>query len=381
MSEHARLSPSASERWLVCSVAPVREEAFPDTTNDAAEWGTAAHAMAEFCLTNEMDAVNAPDAESWSKYDSQEMRECVQHYLDFVRSKLTPTSTLFVEQRLAILPEFDIFGTADAVIVDGHTLHVLDLKGGKGVLVEADDNSQLSLYGWGALDSLSWLASENIQFIEVSIVQPRRANVVSKTFTAAELVAWMDANRERAGRAYKALATDPATPGAHCRWCRARNVCKERAEYNLATAGLDFSDECSPLDPSQLTEEQLVSIFLRLPALEKWIKDVESHVATLAHDHKVTGLKWVSGRAMRRIADPVRVCTVLREAGIEPMAEPKLLGIGEIERLVKEKGLKVSTLLGKAIEVVASKPVLVSEEDKRPEYVPAAHDFAEELAQ
>ena len=46
MSEHAKLSPSASERWLVCSVAPVREGAFPDTTNDAAEWGTAAHAMA-----------------------------------------------------------------------------------------------------------------------------------------------------------------------------------------------------------------------------------------------------------------------------------------------------------------------------------------------
>jgi len=381
MSEHAKLSPSASERWLICAVAPVREQAFPDTTNDAAEWGTAAHAMAEFCLTNEMDAVNAPDAESWSKYDSQEMRECVQHYLDFVRSKLTPTSTLFVEQRLAILPEFDIFGTADAVIVDGHTLHVLDLKGGKGVLVEADDNSQLSLYGWGALDSLSWLASENIQFIEVSIVQPRRANVVSKTFTAAELVAWMDANRERAGRAYKALATDPATPGAHCRWCRARNVCKERAEYNLATAGLDFSDECSPLDPSQLTEEQLVSIFLRLPALEKWIKDVESHVATLAHDHKVTGLKWVSGRLTRKVVDMVRAVCILRGVGIEPMAEPKMLGITEIEKMVKAKGLKVGELLGSALEVVAGNPVLVSEEDKRPEFIPAAHDFAEEFGQ
>lgn len=365
MSEHAKLSPSASERWLICAVAPVREQAFPDTTNDAAEWGTAAHAMAEFCLTNEMDAVNAPDAESWSKYDSQEMRECVQHYLDFVRSKLTPTSTLFVEQRLAILPEFDIFGTADAVIVDGHTLHVLDLKGGKGVLVEADDNSQLSLYGWGALDSLSWLASENIQFIEVSIVQPRRANVVSKTFTAAELVAWMDANRERAGRAYKALATDPATPGAHCRWCRARNVCKERAEYNLATAGLDFSDECSPLDPSQLTEEQLVSIFLRLPALEKWIKDVESHVATLAHDHKVTGLKWVSGRLTRKVVDMVRAVCILRGVGIEPMAEPKMLGITELEKRAKGKGLKIDDLLEGCIEKERSAPVLVPEADKR----------------
>ena len=381
MSEHARLSPSASERWLVCSVAPVREEAFPDTTNDAAEWGTAAHAMAEHCLTNGIDACLAATSPLWDKFDGPEMRDCVQRYLDFVLSKMTPTSTLFVEQRLSILAEFDIFGTADAIIVDGHTLRVLDFKGGKGVLVEADDNSQLSLYGWGALDSLAWLASEDIQFVEVYIVQPRRDNIDSKTFTAAELVTWMDDNREAARRAYAAVAGDVATPGAHCRWCRARNTCRERAEYNMATAGFDFSDECTPHDPNQLTEEQLTAIFLRLPILEKWMKDIEGHVATLAHDHKVHGLKWVAGRAMRRIADPVRVCTVLREVGIEPMAEPKLLGITEIERMVKEKGLKVSTLLGKAIEVVASKPVLVSEEDKRPEYVPAAHDFSEELAQ
>lgn len=63
-NSHAKLSPSASERWLVCSVAPVREEAFPDTTNDAAEWGTAAHAMAEHCLSNDIDAGQAAASRS-----------------------------------------------------------------------------------------------------------------------------------------------------------------------------------------------------------------------------------------------------------------------------------------------------------------------------
>ena len=380
MSEHAKLSPSASERWLACSVAPSREAAFPDTSNDAAEWGTAAHAMSAYCLDNKLDACDAPDQQAaWIKYDSAEMRECVQTYLNFVRSKLTKTSTLFVEQRLSILPEFDIFGTADVAIVDHHTLTIIDLKGGKGVLVEAEDNSQLNLYGWGGYDSLAWLASEDIQFVEVCICQPRRNNVVSKTFTTAELVAWMDGHREAARRAYAALASDTATPGAHCRWCRAKGVCKERAEYNLATAGFDFSDECTPHDPNQLTEDQLVAIFLRLPTLEKWMKDIETEVATRAYDHKVIGLKWVAGRAVRKVVDPVTACTILRGAGIEPMTEPKLLGITEIERMVKEKGLKVSILLGKTVEVVAGKPVLVGEGDKRPEFSPAAHDFAEEL--
>jgi hypothetical protein len=381
MSEHAKLSPSASERWLVCSVAPVREEAFPDTTNDAAEWGTAAHAMAEHCLTNGIDACLAAASYFWDKYDGPEMRECVQRYLDFVRSKLTPTSTLFVEQRLSILPEFEIFGTADAIIVDGHTLRVLDLKGGKGVLVEADDNSQLSLYGWGALDSLAWLASEDIQFVEVYIVQPRRDNIVSKTFTAAELITWMDANREAARRAYAAVAGDVATPGAHCRWCRARNTCRERAEYNMATAGFDFSDECTPHDPNQLTEEQLVAIFLRLPTLEKWMKDIEGHVATLAHDHKVHGLKWVAGRSTRTITDEVGALHALTDLGLKFYAEPKPLGVGEISKQLKIVGLKFDEFLKPFFTMRVSPPVLVSEEDKRPEYVPAAHDFAEELAQ
>jgi hypothetical protein len=381
MSEHAKLSPSASERWLVCSVAPAREEAFPDTSNDAADWGTAAHAMAEHCLTRGIDSVQAPASPLWDKYDGPEMRECVQSYLDFVRSKLTPTSTLFVEQRLSILPEFDIFGTADAIIVDGHTLRVLDLKGGKGVLVEADDNSQLSLYGWGALDSLAWLASEDIQFVEVYIVQPRRSNKVSKTFTAAELVAWMEINREAARRAYAAVAGDVATPGAHCRWCRARNTCRERAEYNMATAGFDFADECTPHDPNQLTEEQLAAIFLRLPTLEKWMKDIEAHVASLAHDHKVAGLKWVAGRSTRSITDEAGAVRVLTELGLKPYAEPKLLGVTEIGNRLKVLGFKFDDVLKPFVTMKQSPPVLVSEEDKRPEFSPAAHDFAEELAE
>jgi len=384
MSGHAKLSPSAGERWLVCSVAPEREAQFPDTTNDAAEEGTAAHALAEVCLKAGISAHAPTMPKGYEKWDNYEFRCYVQEYLDLVRSKMTATSTLFVEQKLNILPEFEIWGTADAVIVDGHTLKIVDLKFGRGVLVDADDNAQLGLYGWGGFDTLAWLASEDIQFIEVTICQPRRNNVVSKVFTADELTAWIKEQIPKARAAFR--GSGEAVPGAHCKWCRARNVCKERAEYNLATAAFDFDmvadPECQPADPTQLTEEQLVAIFKRLPTLEKWMKDIETHVAALAKDHPVEGLKWVAGRNMRYITDQTAAASMLEVAGINPYGERKVLGFGELEKVVKAAGFKLAELIGQYIGTKQSAPVLVDSEDKRPAYLKeeaAAEDFKDEL--
>ena len=384
MSEHAKLSPSAGERWLACAVAPAREVAFPDTDNAASAEGTAAHALAECCLTRKLNAIDAPADIAWENFDNPVFRDHVQTYLEHVRAKETSTSTLFIEQRLSILPEFDIFGTADAVIVDGHTLRIIDLKFGQGVLVDADDNPQLSLYGWGAYASLDWLASEEITHIEVTICQPRRNNTVSKTFTAAELKAWIKEHEPKARAAFRAIATDTATPGAHCRWCRANGVCKERAEYNLATAAFDFDmvadPDCKPADPTQISEEQLVAIFKRLPMFEKWIKDVEAEVARRAHEGPVAGIKWVAGKNTRYITDPVAAASTLELVGIDPYTERKMLGFGELEKAAKAIGQKLNDLIGKYIDKRVGNPVLVSDEDPRPAYNAAAEDFKDELA-
>jgi hypothetical protein len=382
--EHAKLSPSAGERWLVCHVAPEREAAFPDSSSDAADEGTAAHKMSEHCLIAGIDANAAPRDPKWDKWDNPEFRGFVQDYLNLVRSKLTDTSTLFVEQRLQILPEFEIWGTADAVVVDGHTLRIIDLKFGRGVLVDADDNAQLGLYGWGGFNTLSWLASEDIKFIEVTICQPRRSNTVSKTFGDEELVVWIEEQIPKARKAYR--GGGEAVPGAHCKWCRARFTCRERAEYNLATAAFDFDmvpdPDCKPADPTQITEEQLVAIFKRLPMFEKWLKDVEAEVARRAHEHELPDLKWVAGKKMRYITDPVAAAGVLEVAGIEPYAERKMLGFGDLEKLAKAAGQKLNDLIGSYIGTKASKPVLVSSDDPRPPCTPesrARDDFKDEL--
>jgi hypothetical protein len=383
MSEHSKLSPSAAERWLECPVAPAREQTFPDKDNDAAAEGTAAHHMAAYCLDSDIhiSAKDAPADARWDKWDSPVFRDHVQTYLDFVRSKLTVTSHLFVEQKLSILPEFDVWGTADTVIVDGSTLRIVDLKFGQGVLVSPDDNPQLFLYGWGGYDTLEWLASEPITHIEVSICQPRRENTVSKTFTADELKRWMVDHLPKVRKAYHAIATDTATPGAHCMWCRARRTCVERAQFNLATAGMDFADitgpVCEPINPTEIDEDMLAAIFLRLPLLEKWIKDVETEVAERAKNHHINGLKWVAGRNMRYITDPDAAGLALELSGIAPWAERKLLGFGDLEKAVKAAGLKLTDLIGNFIDTKQSNPVLVAETDKRPAIESSAKsDFA-----
>ena len=66
MAEHAKLSASSSHRWLNCGPSVRLEESFENTTNDAAEQGTAAHALSEHKLRKFLGIkTNKPT----SKYD------------------------------------------------------------------------------------------------------------------------------------------------------------------------------------------------------------------------------------------------------------------------------------------------------------------------
>ena len=60
------------------------------------------------------------------------------------------------------------------MISDG-TLHIVDFKYGRGVLVEAEDNPQMKLYALGALEIFDCLY--DIDTVSMTIYQPRRANV------------------------------------------------------------------------------------------------------------------------------------------------------------------------------------------------------------
>ena len=369
MSEHAKLSPSSSDRWLACPASIVRAPETEDEGSEYAHEGTAAHALAEHCLKNGISAHAPTFPAGHEKYDSFELRDHVQTYLDYVRRQMPPGSTLFVEQRLQIFGQYEVWGTADAVIVtpDG-TIKIVDLKFGKGVLVDAEDNTQLLLYGVGGL-SFDWLSEVPVHTVEAHIVQPRRNNFPSQSYPVEELAKWVKENTSKVARAH--AGTDEANPGTHCKWCPIKGTCRERAEMNLKLAAFDFA-AADPICPKHdaMSEEELVKVFGAIPMIRGYLDDVEAEMSKRAHERPVAGLKWIAGRAVRKVIDVAKAVLTLRAAGIEPLAEPKLLGVTELDKLAKAKGSKLEDLIGDCIQKVAGKPVLVVESHKSPAVSP-----------
>ena len=141
--KHAILSASSSHRWLNCNPSARLEQEFEDRTSEAAEEGTAAHALAEHKLRKSLKMRSTRPV---SKYDSDEMEAYTDGYVEFVLEALEEAKQqcsdplVMIEQRLdfsCYVP--DGFGTGDCLIVADHILHIIDFKYGMGVLVDAED--------------------------------------------------------------------------------------------------------------------------------------------------------------------------------------------------------------------------------------------------
>ena len=132
-----------------------------------------------------------------SKYDSDEMEMYTDGYLEFVLEAIEearqdcPDPKVLIEQRLdfsCYVP--DGFGTGDCLIVADKLLHIIDLKYGQGVLVNAEENPQMMLYALGALRIFDCLY--DIETVSMTIYQPRRENVSTWVISVAELRDWAE---------------------------------------------------------------------------------------------------------------------------------------------------------------------------------------------
>ena len=175
MGTHATLSPSSAHRWTQCPGSVALEAQYPDTGSKFADEGTAAHELAAMALLDDRDAsyfVGQVIEVNGVEYDvDTEMAMQVQKYLDYVRSI---EGELMVEQRLPIeqlTGEPGAGGTADAVILAGEELVIVDLKYGRGVKVDAEHNAQLCTYAAAALEEYEFLG--DFSQVRVVIVQPR----------------------------------------------------------------------------------------------------------------------------------------------------------------------------------------------------------------
>ena len=121
------LRPSNAGRWVNCAASPRLEELYPDTENEYAKEGTAAHWVAAQVLSGEHTLDELTDrAAPNGVIVTGEMVEHVQTYIDVVPQpviveRLLPSGILGVED-----------GTPDALRVDGRHGHIWDFKYGLG---------------------------------------------------------------------------------------------------------------------------------------------------------------------------------------------------------------------------------------------------------
>ena len=239
---HAVLSPSSAARWLACQRSARLEQEFSDQPTQAAAEGTAAHALAEHKIRK---ALKMRSRRPVSEYDSDEMEECTDAYRDYIIEQLSVERQTCHDAQAYIETKLDLasyvpgsFGTSDCIIVSDNKLHVVDLKYGQGIVVQAEENPQMKLYALGALDIYEGLY--DFTEVEMTIFQPRRENVSTWRESVADLRKWAEEVLKPAARlAYEGEGN--FCPGEWCLFCKAAVKCRARAEASLALAKKEFA--------------------------------------------------------------------------------------------------------------------------------------------
>lgn len=372
---HARFSPSASKRHLTCTPSLILEEQFPDSISEFAEEGTAGHALAEHLIKKYMKIrSNRPT----SDYYTDELAESVEDYVSYVVEQLENVKNAYpmyiaaVEQKVDVSSYVaDCFGTADMVIVSPDKLHIIDLKLGKGVPVYAENNTQLMIYALGVLETVEPIF--DIESAELTIHQPRLQNVSTWEISATDLRAW--GNEVLKPRGAMALSGEGEfAVGEHCRFCKAKNQCRARADEMLKLAQLEF--KAAPL----LSDDEIAEVLSKADELAKWASDIYTYAQEKAiSEGKVwTGYKLVRGKTNRKYTDENDVIEAAKAAGYKDIFKTSIIGITEMEKLMGKK--KFNEVLGGLVYKPEGKLTLVSETDKREaaNISTVSNDFKEE---
>jgi len=384
MAAHALLSASASHRWLECTPSARLEEAVPNQVSSYAEEGTIAHALGELKIRYEV-LQEMSDGEylvrlAGFKDIPVDMEEATNEYLEFVQTEYEAASKkekafIKIEQRIDyshIAP--DGFGTADCVIINDDTLHVIDYKHGKGVSVSAVGNPQARLYAVGAAEALRDIY--DFKKVRYSIVQPRIGNFTSETISLAQLDEWAEQYaKPRAELAY--IGKGEFRTGDHCRFCRVAATCRARAEEALRLAAEEFTD--SPL----LTIEEIAEgVLPKVESIKHWCEKIKEYALGEAlRGVNVPGYKVVEGMSRRKVRDDKAEAELIAELAehgfdINDTTRLKIKPLGELEKLVGKK--QFAAIAGDLVIKPKGSPTLVPESDARPEYNSIETDFKED---
>ena len=400
---HALLSPSGAKKWLSCAASLACEKDIPNTSGKAAVLGTAMHTIAEMHLNQYIKGTALPLEREVGAYVLDEgkgqikalispmkgavlitadMIEQVRKYTDYCKAIIDVATYAKLEMRVNLTEvlhpgyihspngrqeEIQTFGTADLVAVqelantDEHMLIIGDLKTGRH-RVEAKENKQLMLYALGVYRRLK--RRYNITTVRLVIFQPYAggASEWDISVEGMELFAKFAQKRallaldaySRGKKNLKASDFKPSVDG--CQWCRFSEQCAARTKTVNAVLAEELEDDFA----LELTPEQLVAEYEKLPLLRQHIDKVEKAMSAALHSgKKVPGYKLVEGRPGNRAwkdADKVaeKYGTMLNKVVLmTPTEAVKVIPEEELKDFITRK---------------PGAPCVATADDKRPEW-------------
>lgn len=405
MAEHSQLSPSSAYRWTRC---PGSIRLIGDIKSEPsmyAEEGSAAHAIAAYCLKT--GCVRVQDSSltfyrslfsEYKQYIDKSMLLHIQTYLDAIREKERFTiGKPLIEQRVDISwIHPDIFGTVDYACQIANPsrsqkiVQLYDLKYGAGITVEPEENLQLILYALGIVGENN---RHGIDQVHLTIVQPRiehkRSPIRTWAIPIKKLMSYAKSLQRAARDTQKPHA--PLSAGQkHCRFCPAlmgasqAQPCPEVTLTVLKTARLEFDVDTSigeildnaPKElgnPETLSKNDISQILSFLDIYDLWAKKIRAEaIKRLNEGGEIPGFKLVESKGHRKWIHEQTVKDQLSILyGNNIYTIPKLLSPAQMEKITGRE--LIHNLWSRS-----SKITIAKEEDKRPAVTSAIVDFKDQ---
>lgn len=401
---HALLSPSGAKKWLSCAASLACEKDIPNTSGKAAVLGTAMHTIAEVHLNAYIRSNALPLEREVGAYVLDEgkgqikalispmkgavlitadMIEQVRKYTDYCKAIIDVATYAKLEMRVNLTevlhPGYEgveTFGTADLVAVqelantDEHMLIIGDLKTGRH-RVEAKENKQLMLYALGVYRRLK--RRYNITTVRLVIFQPYAGGASEWDISVEGMKLFAKFAQKRALLALDAYfrgkknlkASDfkPSVDG--CQWCRFSEQCAARTKTVNAVLAEELEDDFA----LELTPEELVTEYEKLPLLRQHIDKVEKAMSAALHSgKKVPGYKLVEGKMGNRAWKDVEKVAELYG---DKLTKEVLMTPTEAVKVIPEEELK------DFITRKPGAPCVATADDKRSEWNPVTEEDLE----
>ena len=332
--EHSVHGFSGASRWIedACPASIRMSRGAENSTNPAAELGTAAHELGEFCLKFGLNATDGLGLEFNGHIVDEPMTQASAVYVLHARAReLKYGIKSMLEQRVLMtsLGRTDVFGTSDLIARVGRKLFIDDYKHGYG-LVEVEGNPQFTGYAVSTLDTFGWW--NEIDEIECTVIQPRASHasgpIRSVTYTIDEMRIW----QQKFARSVALTEDKNQKPkaGSWCKYCPARGNCRARMMLTLEIAYRDCPE--NELSPGEIE------------ALLKEIDGVKTHIEALSYralqlgraGHRFDGYKLVNSIVRASCKDEKALVKDAQEKGIDitRLFEQKLVSMTSARKVL-----------------------------------------------